>query len=250
MEEGRERARRLPWDGCLNVRDVGGYPTVDGARTRWGALLRADNLCQLTPAGCAALLNYGVRTIIDLHPRSEHEAPPHPFGPGGAHAGAVHYHNLLLRDPGDASLARALRETRTHLETYRLSVDRFAPGIAAVIRAVAVAPDGGVLVHCNVGKDRTGVVIALLLALAGVPDVTIAEDYALSEGYLRPLYWARARASGVDESILTEDSRSRPETMLGLLSHLRDAHHGERAYLLAAGLAPGDLDRVRERLRA
>ena len=250
MEEGQERARRLPWDGCLNVRDVGGYPTVDGARTRWGALLRADNLCQLTPAGCAALLDYGVRTIVDLHHHPETEATPHPFGPAGAHAGAVHYHNLLLHDYGDVALAGELRATRTHLETYRLSVDRFAPGIAAVVRAVANAPDGGVLVHCNVGKDRAGVVIALLLALAGVPDTTIAEDYALSEVYLRPMYRARARAKGIDESILTEDSRSRPETMLGLLAHLRAAHQGARAYLLAAGLAPGDLDRVRDRLRA
>jgi len=250
LEEGREGARRLLWDGCLNVRDVGGYPTADGARTRWGALLRADNLCQLTPAGCAALLDYGVRTIVDLHPRSEHEATPHPFGPAGAHAGAVRYYNLLLRDPGDVALARELRATRTHLETYRLSVDRCAPGIAAVVRAVANAPDGGVLVHCNIGKDRTGVVVALLLALAGVPAATIAEDYALSEVYLRPLYRARARAGGSDESLLTEDSRSRPETMRGLLSHLQAAHGGVRAYLLAAGLAPADLDRVRHRLRA
>ena len=250
MEEGQERARRLPWDGCLNVRDVGGYPTVDGARTRWGALLRGDNLCQLTPAGCAALLDYGVGTIVDLHHHPETEATPHPFGPAGAHAGAVRYHNLLLRDLGDASLARELRATRTHLETYRLNVDRCAPWIAAVVRAVANAPEGGVLVHCNVGKDRTGVVIALLLALAGVPDATIAEDYAVSEVYLRPLYQARARARGLDESILTEDNRSRPETMLGLLAHLQAVHQGVRAYLLAAGLAPGDLDRVRDRLRA
>ncbi len=249
MEEGRERLRRLPWDGCLNVRDVDGYPTVDGTRTRWGALLRGDNLCQLTPAGCAALLDYGVRTIIDLHTLPGSESAPHPFGPDGPHAGTVRYHNLLLRGAGEAPLEE-LGERPTHLEIYRLVVDRCAPRIAAVVRAVADAPDGGVLVHCNVGKDRAGLVVALLLALAGVPDATIAEDYALSEVYLRPMYRARARAAAIDESILSEDSRSRPETMLGLLAHLQAAHQGARAYLLAAGLAPGDLDRVRDRLRA
>ena len=250
MEEGTERARRLPWDGCLNVRDVGGYPTVDGARTRWGALLRGDNLCRLTPTGCRALLDYGVRTIIDLHDHAKIEDPPHPFGPHGAHAGAVTYHNLLFRDPDDAFLQTVRRERRGLLELYRVTVDRYAPRIAAVVRAVADAPEGGVLVHCNVGKDRAGLVAALLLALAGVPDATIAEDYALSDLYLRPLYQARARAQGLDEAVLLESSRSRPETMLGLLAHLQAAHGGARAYLLAAGLPPDDLNRVRRRLRA
>lgn len=253
MATGRAGGRRLRWDGCFNVRDIGGYPTADGSVTRRGALLRGDDLCRLTPAGCAALRDYGVRTIIDLRQPAQVAATPHPFGPDGVHAGAVRYHNLLLRDPRELPLETATGGRPTFLDIYRLVVDRSAPRVAAVVRAVAEAPAGGVLVHCQVGKDRTGLVVALLLALAGVPDATIAADYARSEVYLRPLYRARARAEGHDQARRLppdENRRSRPETMFGLLAHLRTAHGGARAYLLAAGLAPADLDRARDRLRA
>ena len=133
------------------------------------------------------------------------------------------------------------------LATYQLNVDRCAPRLAAVVRAFADAPEGGVLIHCQVGKDRTGIVIALLLALAGVPNETIVADYAPSGANIRPLYdqW---QAAG--RSVSYDAWQSHPETMQALLEHLERTHGGVEAYLLAGGLTPEEIARVRARLRA
>jgi protein tyrosine/serine phosphatase len=236
----------LTWEGCLNVRDVGGYATEDGARIRWRTLLRADNLCGLTQVGRDALVSHGVRTIVDLRGISDPDSGTHPFGPDGSHAGTVGYWHWPIRDPADLELQQAFLATTTLVETYVLNVNRCGPRIAAIARAFAEAPDGGFLVHCHVGKDRTGLVIGLLLALAGVPRETIVADYALSEENLRPLYDAR-RAAGRDEN--WDAWRSAPETMRALLDHLDQAYGGPRAYLAAAGLTDHELARVRARLR-
>jgi protein-tyrosine phosphatase len=246
MPAEAERERRLAWEGCLNVRDVGGYATEDGAQIRWRTLLRADNLCSLTPAGRDALVSHGVRTIVDLRGTSDPDSGTHPFGPGGSHAGTVGYWHWPIRDPADLELQQAFLAATTLLDTYILNVDRCGPRIAAVARAFAEAPDGGFLIHCHVGKDRTGVVIALLLALAGVPRETIVADYILSEEHLRPLYDA-SRAAGQGE--VWGAWRSAPETMHALLDHLDRSHGGPRAYLAAAGLTDREIAVVRARLR-
>src|SRR6266536_3336110 len=109
--------RRLRCEPCLNIRDVGGYATTDGASIRWRALLRGDNLCRLTPAGCASLLAAGVRTVVDLRHAHEVEAAVHPFGPLGPHASAVRYWHLPLRDPDDAALQAAVEASTSQLES-------------------------------------------------------------------------------------------------------------------------------------
>ena len=241
-----EADRRLICDPCLNIRDVGGYRTTDGASIRWRALLRGDNLCRLSPEGCAALLAYGVRTVVDLRHAHEVAAAVHPFGAKGPHADAVQYWHLPLRRADNAALTAAVDAASSQLEIYRLTLDHGGTQVAAIMRAIADAPDGGVIVHCNVGKDRTGVVVALLLALAGVPTETIVDDYAVSAGYLRPLYEERL-AAGLQER--HDDWQSEPETMRTLLAHLETVHGGAHQYLLTAGLTPEEIERLRTRLR-
>src|SRR5205823_6923920 len=91
-------ARHLTWDACYNARDVGGYPTNSGGRTRWRALVRADNLHRLTPEGQAALREYGVRTIIDLRLAGELERHPSPFAAGQGPDDVPRYLSLPLHD--------------------------------------------------------------------------------------------------------------------------------------------------------
>jgi protein-tyrosine phosphatase len=203
-------------------------------------------LCRLTPAGRDALVSHGVRTIVDLRGTSDPDSGIHPFGPDGSHAGAVGYWHWPIRDPTDLELQQAFLATTTLLETYVLNVNRCGPRIAAIARAFAEAPDGGFLVHCHVGKDRTGVVIAMLLALAGVPRETIVADYALSEAGLRPLYEAR-RAAGRNEP--DDFWRAAPEMMHAVLDHLDQQHGGPLAYLAAAGLTDHEIATIRARLR-
>ncbi len=243
--------RHLPWDASYNIRDVGGYATVDGAETYWHALVRADNLNRLTPQGCAALRDYGVRTIIDLRLAFELAMAPCPFAPGTDQDGAVTYLNLPMRAGANDAAVAAVDAAESLQAEYCLMLDHYRPGIATIMRAVARAPDGGVLVYCHAGKDRTGLVVAVLLALAGVPPTTIAADYALSDAYLQPLYaeWFRSAQDAAQRDRLAQQATSLPETMLAMLSYIDAQHGGVVAYLRASGVSKPELDRIRQRLR-
>jgi protein-tyrosine phosphatase len=120
------------------------------------------------------------------------------------------------------------------------------------VRRSARAPEGGVLIHCHAGKDRTGIVVALLLSLVGVPDDAIAADYALSYPNLIPVYDALLDERGVtdpaERARLHASRRSDPETILATLAHVRERHGGPESYLLAAGLTSDDLAALRTRL--
>ena len=174
--------RHLDWHGCANARDLGGLPAAGGRTTRVGALIRSDAVDRLTAAGWSALAAYGVRTVVDL--RNDDELPPDP-APRPAGITTLHL-------PLDGIEDRAFWERWTSGPQfgtplyYRPFLDRFPERVARVIAAVADAPAGGVVVHCVGGRDRTGLVTLLLLALAGVDLQDIADDYALSAERLRP----------------------------------------------------------------
>jgi protein-tyrosine phosphatase len=241
----REWTRQLDWEGVLNARDLGGYPTADGRETRWGALVRSDSLALLTQAGRQALVRYGVRTIVDLRLPEEVAGEPNPFAEPD-HRG-VAYCNLSFIDPAAAPPA----EVTTLAEDYKGMLDRFTQAVAGVMAAVAEAGDGGVLVHCAAGKDRTGLVSALLLGLLGVPRETIADDYALSAECLRPRdeEWL---ANGPGERAEREQALVRfaptRQVMLEVLEHLDERYGGVEGYLRQAGVTPEDLERLRARL--
>jgi protein tyrosine/serine phosphatase len=137
---------------------------------------------------------------------------------------------------------------------YRAIVERGKELIATVIKAVAASlEEGGVLVHCHGGKDRTGIVVALLLSLAGVPRETIAEDYAMSEARLEP-----ANSAWLDEQARIHGHPierphwmySRPEKMASLLAYLDQHYGGVEGYLAACGVTRAEMAQVREHLLA
>jgi protein-tyrosine phosphatase len=209
---------RLDWPGCGNVRDVGGLPAGDGYRIRTGALVRADDLCQLTPQSLAALRAYGVVRVLDLRGSWETERWPSPLADD-----PVYRWTPFVDERAD--LDRNPDEEVTVLDLYLGSVRRNAGHIAVALAAFADAPPGGVLVHCLEGKDRTGVLVALALRLAGVPDADIAADYAASN-----------------------EQTCRPETITGVLDHLDRRYGGVAPYLTAHGLTAGQVDALRSRL--
>jgi protein-tyrosine phosphatase len=201
----------------------------------------------------AALLDYGVRAVIDLRRSDELRLDPNPFASPLGQTGLVSYLNLPLG--AGASIderATVKAASGTTLEGLFCTVlDNYRRGIVAILAAIASAPSGGVLFHCHAGKDRTGIVAALLLALAGVSYSTIAEDYALSAVCLQPIY---------DEQLRQEPNPARreqmaawmttaPETMLAILAHLDAVHGGAEAYLLASGVTRENLEGIRRRLR-
>ena len=168
--------RDLDWDGCRNVRDLGGLPTADGGRIRRGALVRADSLERLTAGGWAALEAHGVRTVIDLRNHDElgDDAAPRPDGVTTIH---LPLDGMEDTEFWDQWVDRPEFGTPHY---YGPWLERFPDRAARVLAAIAQAEPGGVAYHCMGGRDRTGLVTMLVLAAAGVPPEAVAEDYALS----------------------------------------------------------------------
>jgi protein-tyrosine phosphatase len=246
--EQREWTRRLDWEGCLNARDLGGYETAGGRETRWGAVVRSDSPAALTEAGRAALAGYGVRAIVDLRLADEIADHPNPFAEPGEHG--IAYTNLSIIDPA----AGFPPDTYTLAENYLWMLDRFGGFVAQVMAAIADAPEGGVLIHCAAGKDRTGLISALLLGLVEVPAETIAADYAMTAELLRPRDEEWLAAAPPEQRAEREAMLARfaptAEVMLAVLHGLGDRYGGVEAYLLQAGVSRDDLGRLRRRLLA
>jgi protein-tyrosine phosphatase len=241
----REWTRRLAWEGLLNARDLGGYPTADGRQTRWGAVVRSDSPAALTPAGRLALLDYRVRSMVDLRLPAEVAAHPNPFAEPDTHG--VAYANVSFVEPA----APPPGDDTRLADDYKGMLDRFREPVAAVMAAIANAPEGGVLVHCAAGKDRTGLIAALLLGLVGVAPETIAADYALTAECLRPRNeaWLEDGPGDREErAALLARFAPTAEVMLEVLDHLHKRYGGVEPYLLEAGVSPADLARLRERL--
>ena len=239
-----EATRALAWDACLNVRDLGGLATADGRRLRRGALVRSDQLCRLSDGGRAALLAHGVRTVIDLRTPAEVERDPDPIW----HEHGVDY--VLIPQQSEQLWRELDPVARTRAQRDSAVLDRRAEQIVAMARVVAHAVPGGVLIHCLAGKDRTGVAVALLLALVGVSEADIAADYTLSVANLAHELAAALEAAPDDEARarLERSYDARPETMLATLAHLRTRHDGAKEYLTRAGLSDADIERIRARL--
>lgn len=232
--------RCLTWDGCFNVRDLGGLPTTDGCETRWGAVVRSEAPDLLTADGWSALRKHGIRTIVDL--RNDDELKPDADRPAGLHT---------IRRPLEAAEDAEFWDGWAHsgqLGTplyYQPFLEHFPHRLAGVLSAIAQARPGGVLVHCAHGRDRTGLVTLLLLALMGVAAEDIAADYALSAIGLAPLFklLGQQDQGPTIEEYLTRTGTSVHEVIITTLASL-DAE----AYLRAAGLSDADLAALRARL--
>lgn len=226
----------LIWPDCLNVRDLGGLPTNDGPPIRNGALIRSDNLDRLTSDGVAAVRAAGVSRIVDVRSAWECERYPSPFS-----ADPV-WRNAPLSDPDSAG------DPELDLTTqYTMLLDQNPGRIAAAVAQIADAPVGCVLVHCHAGKDRTGIVVALALSLAGVPPDVIAADYA-TIGDSTIDVRALVAADPAEADALPELRAPRPETMLATLTHLADRYGDVEAYLASGGLSRARARTVRARL--
>jgi protein-tyrosine phosphatase len=181
--------RQIPLSGCFNFRDLGGYPTTDGRSTRWKTVFRADGLARLDAQDCRILAQFGLSTVIDL--RTHGEVDERGRIPGDILS--VEYHHLPMYDvlPPDDELAR-YEEPAFVTERYHQMFAEGRPAIAKAIEILSRPNSLPAVFHCSAGKDRTGVLAALLLGFLGVPVEVIAEDYALSgEAMVTMLAWLR-----------------------------------------------------------
>ena len=249
------RSRELAWEGCLNVRDLGGLPTEDGGETRYGRVIRADSIRQLTDAGWEEVAAYGVRTVVDL--RGDYELRDDP--PGELPLQVVHVPFMEAGEDEwdaivpeiEAAAAAAPDATVATRDVYLIFLDHWRHNAAAGVRAVAQAPEGGVVVHCVGGKDRTGLLCAFLLHLAGVGIEDIAADYALSEERLRPRHeqWLAEAETEAERERLRRISRTPADAMVGVFAELERRHGGATEFLRGSGLSAEELELAGARLR-
>lgn len=244
--------RALDWDGCLNVRDLGGMPLDGGGHTRYGALVRSDNIRKLSDEGWRALADHGVVRIVDLRWAEELGEDP----PSDVHVDVVHVSLLGKLDvdyKDDIADYMAAGDPAGYwASSYTSILDEFHENFGRALAAIADAPEGAVLFHCAGGKDRTGLVSALLLRLAGVPIDDIAADYALSEENLNagPRSWIE---SAPDETVRAQREfmqQTPPAAMTRTLEQLEERWGDVRPYLRQAGLTDAQLERLEARLAA
>jgi hypothetical protein len=234
-------SRDLEWDGCFNVRDLGGIPIVGGRSTRWGAFVRADSLNKLTADGWAALIYHGVRTVVDMRNPDERFAD---IAPRPSELTTVHQPLDGIENRDFWGQGKHGRQFGTPLY-YASHLQRLPDRSAAVLRAIAAAGQGGIVFHCVGGRDRTGQVTILLLALAGVSTDEIVADYEHSDVRLVPLWEGLGipHQGHLNERFLAE----RDTSAAALITSVLDTIDVE-ATLRRGGLTDVELAALRARL--
>lgn len=240
--------RHLNIAGAYNIRDLGGYPAGSN-QTQWRRVLRADALHRLDQAGVEALIEAGVRTVIDLRHEGELAQAPNPL----SRDERVHYINVSLFEnlAPQAMVADAKTPVDMLLNLYLDALAQRQEAIRQVLTHIAQAGEGAVMFHCTAGKDRTGVIAALLLSVAGVDAETIRGDYALTKAAIAPMIEelvAGAKARGADVDGFMPLLACEPATMQAMLDHLEAQYGGAAAYLAGIGLDAALVARLRDRL--
>ncbi len=261
----KEMTRWIDLEGAVNARDLGGLPTRDGGVTRHGRILRADNLQALTPADVALLVgDLKLRHVVDL--RSTAEVTLEGPGPLTRVPDVTHHHLTLFAEGG----------RHTDVEADSIDIDKVLPwqeravdeelrvtgfyfgylrdrpdSVLAALRALSL-DDGAALVHCAAGKDRTGVVCALALEVAGVTREAVVEDYTAT-GERLELILKRLRSSATYRDDLdsrpADDHLPRARYIEQFLGVLDDRFGGPMDWLGSHGWTDADTAALRARLR-
>ncbi len=246
-------------DGAANVRDLGGLPTDDERHVAGHRLLRGDNLTDLSPADVTLLVTgIGLTTVIDL--RSPEEAAAAGPGPLTRVEAVRHAHHSLLPELGKMTAAdmMAIRLERANSRypadvrcgLYLGYLEERPDQVAAALRSIGQAR-GPAMVHCAAGKDRTGVVVALALSVAGVRRDAVIADYAASaeriDAVMARLRGSQAHAADIDDRPADEQT-PRAETMAAFLDQVDSRYGGAREWLSGRGFGADDISALRARL--
>jgi protein-tyrosine phosphatase len=242
-EDGR---RWVALEGAFNFRDVGGYAAGGRERVRWGAVYRSDALHHLSPSDLDTLESLGVDRVIDLRSPTEIAS----VGRGSLGEGQVEYLTASVI-PTAGSEATGAPSSDDLAERYMWYLEVGRDAIAESFEILAASHGGAVVFHCAAGKDRTGVLAALLLEVLGVGDDDIIADYALT-GRALPSILARLAQDPVHGVAVSQipDSRRmvRPDVMRAFLQLLDARYGGARAWLEEAGVRPRSIDALRSGL--
>lgn len=222
--------KRLPLECVSNVRDIGGYP-AGGSTTKWKVFLRSEGMECVTENDAAFLYGYGIRTVIDLRTCSEYNK------------NNVEYLNNVFISNKITNINIPFIDDYSH-STRHFYIDMIESGTKNIKQLFEYIGErlayGGILYNCFAGKDRTGVLSALLLLLCGVSELDVLADYMLSSVYLKPL---AKKCNLTDDFIL-----SKPEFMEEFLFYLQKEYKSAEQYLLSIGISHEIIAAIKEKL--
>lgn len=230
--------KRLPLSGVVNVRDLGGFITLENYVTKYKELVRCESSSELTEDDLFFLKEYGISMVLDFRNKLECEKNPSRFIKC-EWVKYVHIPTFSVNTNEEINLMINWGEKYIEL------LEKYKKWICMVMQYIAYN-EGAVLYNCTTGKDRTGVVTALLLKLVDVSDCDIVADYSVSQIYL----WDRY-------SIIFEDSdadynapffKTEPESMRRLLSYIKDKYGSVMQYLYTCGVSKEEMTAIRNKL--
>lgn len=232
------KSKRIELDKILNCRDLGGYPCPDGA-TSFGRFLRCAIPETPTQDDIVTLMKNGVNTVIDLRDLAETERNPSVF----RFLQGVDYHHICLLEFNPA----AVEAFGSDLEkSYIYSIENHKEDYKRVLDVIADAKDGCIMYHCYFGKDRTGMLSAILLYIAGVGTQDIIADYQVSYTYLLPFIqknFSQGSTWGCEESFFKSDA----DTIAGLLNHINGKYGDIKGYLHHIGVTDETINKIKQR---
>ncbi len=231
--------RRVPLEGSVNFRDLGGYETGDGRRVKWGLVFRSDNLGRLTDRDVAYLENMGIRVVCDFRTPAEAKKSPDRF----PRKGAARYLHLPIQhgqfEPANTfeRIQKGDIEWMTEefmINSYIKNLDNFGTVWSTLFNCLSDDSNRPLVFHCTGGKDRAGVGAALILLTLGVPEETIVADHGLSNVYIAGVLeriYARIRSMGVEPQQVSSYFTAPKNAMMAFIDHLRQTYGSAANYL-------------------
>lgn len=236
MKHLQMRCDLIEVEGGYNVRDLGGYPASDGRLTQKRRFIRTGGLMHVTPRGAAQLLELGVDCIIDLRSRGERKRMPDVELLCGSKP--VDNHHIPMLDYIQSNTAGKTAKAFFPSSMPEMYIGLIDSAQAEIRRAFELFADerySTYLFHCTAGKDRTGVIAALLLLLAGVDEQSVVEDYHWSEQLIEPLREMQ-RDLPIPERMYSSD----PQIMQDMIAHIHEIYGGVIPYLEKIGVSGED----------
>jgi protein-tyrosine phosphatase len=227
--------RRYKLENILNCRDLGGYPSKYGY-TKFGRFIRCGTVARPTDKDISMLKELNISTVIDLRGDFEFENQPNDMQRLTDNVNHISLYELNVADAKDIKV-------KLH-EIYEHIVNNYKGGIASALKTIASSPDGAVLYHCFLGKDRTGILSLMLLTIAGVDEDDIVADYQLTFTYLES--FIRSHSEALWETDMSMHY-SQPETMRSLISYIKEKYGSVINYILQTGVSQSEIDTIRKK---